>query len=244
LGPDYFDACFSCSGSVFADIFCAANQPEDMLDIWRNFACDGQLVSVWKLFRGRKVLDLDYMIELCASRLNHKSFANSKTVLKCVMTDYHRGTSVYGQLTPENLWTLARATSAVPCLHGPVETDFGLMIDGGLSDPFPIQQALNEGYDEVVAVYNKPSSYVCHPNEDLACTVAAWFLPPQLAYLLRTFEERRLATEKLFSDPRVKLIQAKSVPLRTMWDGNKLRLNAFIDCGVEDVRTYVSQLAL
>ena len=247
LGPQYFDAHFSSSGSIFGSLFYAANQPDTMLKIWRDYVCEGQLVHIAKPLRGRKALDLDYLIGLFESEtgwLDKEAMVDSGVKINCAMTDYHTGELVVGEVNGENVWNYARATCAVPYLYGPVWTDHGLMIDGGLAEAFPVLQALEAGYDEVVAVYNKCPNYMISKPETLAAELTAWLLPEPLALLLEEFEIRRQVMEqKLFADPRVKLIRpAKPLPVRSMLDGNKTRLNATIDRGIEDARKFVHRL--
>jgi predicted acylesterase/phospholipase RssA len=55
-----------------------------------------------------------------------------------------------------------RASAAAPYLHPRVPINGKEYVDGHLSDPFPVEKALADGYDEIVVVCNKSRESV--PN--------------------------------------------------------------------------------
>lgn len=74
----------------------------------------------------------------------------TKLPFRCIATDFHTGDQVV--LAEGNLVKAIRASSGIPIMLKPVEWDGRLLIDGGLSDPLPIDVAIQEGVDVIIAV--------------------------------------------------------------------------------------------
>ena len=70
--------------------------------------------------------------------------------LKLVATDLHRGEKVV--LSRGLLRDAIRASVAIPVIFPPVELDGRLLIDGGASDPLPIDVAIQDGADLIIAM--------------------------------------------------------------------------------------------
>lgn len=57
------------------------------------------------------------------------------------------------------------ASCAIPAACKPVEIDGHFYFDGGISDSIPVQRALDQGCDKIVAILSKPKDYVKHPEK-------------------------------------------------------------------------------
>jgi len=68
----------------------------------------------------------------------------------CVATDFISGEAVV--LKEGNLVRALRASSAIPMVFKPVELNGRLLIDGGLSNPLPVDVAIQQGADIIIAV--------------------------------------------------------------------------------------------
>src|SRR3989338_236990 len=93
LGVDYFDAIFATSVGVFEQAFFAANQPDIMENTWREYVHGKQLINFTNPFRGKPILDLDYLVDLFQSdksRLNINAMRNSRPQLFTFVTDYEK----------------------------------------------------------------------------------------------------------------------------------------------------------
>jgi len=77
-------------------------------------------------------------------------FADLKTPLKLVATDLLSGEKV--TLSEGNLVDAIRASLAIPIIFPPWEVNGRLLIDGAASDPLPIDVAIQEGADIIIAM--------------------------------------------------------------------------------------------
>jgi NTE family protein len=84
------------------------------------------------------------------------SFSDLQIPLKIVATDMLDGEKVI--LSEGPLYPAIRASIAIPIIFPPWEVDGRLMIDGGASDPLPIDVAIQDGADIIIAM-GFPLSY-------------------------------------------------------------------------------------
>src|SRR3989344_1338405 len=91
LGNEHFDVIIASSVGVFEQAFFAAGQIDIMENTWREYVSGQQLINFLNPFRGRPILDLDYLIDLFQSKrsmLDLDAFGNSKAKLLTAVTDY------------------------------------------------------------------------------------------------------------------------------------------------------------
>jgi len=78
------------------------------------------------------------------------TFADTHIPFHCITTDFHTGESVVISEGP--LAKAVRISSGIPVLFTPVDWNGKLLIDGGLSNPLPVDVAIQEGADLIIAV--------------------------------------------------------------------------------------------
>lgn len=78
------------------------------------------------------------------------TFNETKIPFYCVATDFNSGEPVV--LSEGKIAKAIRASSGIPLVFKPVEMNGQLLIDGGLSNPLPVDVAIQEGSDIIIAV--------------------------------------------------------------------------------------------
>jgi len=78
------------------------------------------------------------------------SFSDIRIPLKIIATDMLSGEKVI--LSKGKVQDAVRASLAIPLIFPPWEIDGRLLIDGGVSDPLPIDVAIQEGADIIIAM--------------------------------------------------------------------------------------------
>jgi NTE family protein len=78
------------------------------------------------------------------------TFADTKVPFYCIATDFHTGKPVI--ISEGNLARAVRISSGIPIVYKPVDWNGRLMIDGGLSNPLPVDVAIQEGANIIIAV--------------------------------------------------------------------------------------------
>jgi NTE family protein len=78
------------------------------------------------------------------------SFSDLQIPLKIVATDFYSGEKVI--LSENSVFDAIRASIAIPIIFPPWEIDDRLLIDGAASDPLPIDVAIQDGADIIIAM--------------------------------------------------------------------------------------------
>jgi len=78
------------------------------------------------------------------------TFSDTKIPFHAVATDFRTGEPVV--ISDGNLSKALRVSSGIPFLFRPVEWKDRLLIDGGLSNPLPVDVAIQEGAEIIIAV--------------------------------------------------------------------------------------------
>lgn len=243
FGPSYFDAMYACSASAHAITFAATGQLNTIKHTWLNHCPGFKLINPFNPVRGRKILDLDYMVELYQDErawLDIDAVFSSGIQLRYVLTDYETGDPVYFCPNKGNIFDAMVASSAVPFVHGGKKVDGKVYLDGAISDPFPVARALADGWDEVIAVCLRPETSQSSYVHDFAWNAIAQMLPKRFT---RRWASMRAEEEAALSDRRVKVIRPeKNLPIKFMLDPSKRRWRATYDIGLADFHKFVQTL--
>ena len=78
------------------------------------------------------------------------SFSDTKIPLYCVATDFNSGEPIV--ISDGSLAEAVRISSSIPVVFKPVERNGRLLIDGELSNPLPVDVAIQAGADLILAV--------------------------------------------------------------------------------------------
>ena len=243
LGPGYFDTIYGCSAGAYTGSYLASGQPEKIELIWRECVHDKLLVKPAEIFRRKlPVLDLYYLNDVLRSRRYHLSVSNllaSSTQLQMVVTEHKTGMPHYFSPTSEAEFFLqVRASAAVPFIHPKVEIHGASYVDGGLSDPFPVERAVRDGHDEIILISNSP----------LASTgfIAATFLTAYAGYAGRQGlqeMQRRIGSAILLqqsNNASIRIISpSQKLKHRWQFDSSRERINQLVDLGICDALAFL-----
>ena len=164
----HFDGYYGVSSGALNLSTFIAGQRGRSLDIYTKLCLDPKFINVIRHIRGGNLFDLDWFFEKIAqeSTLNFKRFkhllidSHFTVVNTCVTSGqpvYHR---INDQTSFELINDMLKASSALPMIYrNPVPVAGEPMSDGSLSDPLPIEKAINDGHDQVVVIRTRPESF-------------------------------------------------------------------------------------
>lgn len=171
-------------GGVIAAGYAAGMTAADLEHEARNFTRPRQLLSLMDagfpdngLLRGKRLQ------EYFGARIGSRSFSDLDRVLALVAVDLNSRQEVVLREGPLDI--ALRATTAVPGLFAPVETDSYRLVDGGLLNNLPVDTVQKLGAELVIAI-DVEADTVDDYTEKYADT--PW-LPGGLARTLATLEE-------------------------------------------------------
>ena len=142
-----------------------AGQYQRNLRVYTNQMLRPDFISAKKFLRGGHYMDLDWLWETFQREDPLDVFAAEQaTRMKSfiiVCTSVNRGHAVYLRPCADTWLDQIKASSSVPLFYrnGSYVNGEWLM-DGGVADPLPVQEAIRQGAREIVVIRSRPLGYV------------------------------------------------------------------------------------
>lgn len=230
----YFDKIYGCSVGVYAATFLATEQFDIMLDVWRNHVHGSLLINLKNIFRGRNILDLEYLRGLFKEEkftLDLRAVSRQNERLVHVVTNCLTGQPEYLSPAGYNVFKSMIASSAVPYVHPTVKINNDYFYDGALSDPYPLRKAMDDGGDVVIVVSNFCSGY--NPMSVLKFS--------RLASLAgkKDREGMDFVEASISQGSKTILLRPSFQILRSPIDTDRVRVNKTIDIGIKDAEIFL-----
>ncbi len=121
-------------------------------------------LSLRRYINGGNYMDLKILFEIAQykdpfepndaiDKLNKKKFT-------IVCTNIKNAKPVYINPTTENWLTCLKASSSLPILtKKPIKIDGESYLDGGFSDPLPVDKAIEDGAEKILIIRTRPENY-------------------------------------------------------------------------------------
>ncbi len=162
-GLTHFDVVTAASAGACTAAYLVSGQFHLFPVIWTKYLHDGRFINLKKLATRHSVMDLDYLIHTVFREqqpLDVEAIRKSRTRFFIVATDCETGLPKYFDSRRDPIWTALKASAALPIAYRhPVVIDRKTYIDGGVSDPVPLQKAIDEGCDEIYLILTRPEGY-------------------------------------------------------------------------------------
>lgn len=160
----YFDLCIGISaGSANCASYVARQRGRNKI-FYTEYSLRKEAMSPKNIVKTGEYLDLNYIYGSLSqsdgeSPLDYETLKNSETEFIVVATDAETGNPRYFNKRDDirkNDYKIIMASSCLPFVSKPVEIYSREYFDGGISDPLPIQKALDKGCDKLVIILTKP----------------------------------------------------------------------------------------
>lgn len=244
LGHGYFDRIYGCSAGAYTGSYATSGQPDLIEAIWRECVHSNLLVDLSRIVTSKRpILDLFYLNDVLRSesyRLSIKDMLESPSIFEIVTTERETGKPRY--FTPESekaFFLQVRASAAVPVLHPRVTIEDATYVDGGLSDPIPLEKALADGCDEIVIVSNRPLANIGR--------VASSFLRVYSSFTahgsaLKVKEKLKRVTNlvEIMNDCVHVIVPSSNHSHRWQFDSEHDTLNELVDLGIADANSFLA----
>ncbi len=247
LGSNYFDSIYATSVGVCNGSFYVSGQPDTIERSWREFMSGNQLVNYLNPLKGRNILDSEYLIDIMKTK---KSFLNLEAIhesqTKIIFTIFNLATSKCEYVSPKSdeLLECMRAAIAMPYVHRPVVFNGSTYIDAGLVDPLPVKRAIDDGYDEIIAVYNKSVNFYDTNNlKRKSLSLMSPIIPKKLQKQLSNLRTKAKQLDNYLDTTKgVTVIRPKFAIETTLFNTNKKVINDLFDLGVKDAKEYLKSV--
>jgi predicted patatin/cPLA2 family phospholipase len=164
-GHRQYDLVYAASSGACSAAYFVAGLWEPGLAIWRELAC--KVVRKANFLRHKPIIDLAYLVDHVFRQrvpLSVEALQQAATRFCIVLTDCHTGEPVYFHAHDEHVFAALRATSSMPlATRGFDYVDGHPYADGGVSDPIPIQRALQDGATDITVVLTHKPDFRLKP---------------------------------------------------------------------------------
>ncbi len=115
-------------------------------------------------FRLKKIVDIDFLMRVIekVKPLNIEKFVSSSTVLNILLTEVGTGKTVLfnNKSKITDILSILKATAAIPFAYDiPVKIQGASYLDGGVSCPIPITEAIDGKCTDILVVLTRPRNY-------------------------------------------------------------------------------------
>ncbi len=199
-----FDISFgvsSGSGNLAAYL---ARMPGRNLKIYTDYSLRPEFINWKRALFGGPLMDLDWLWEITIRevRLDLKTIYAEKTPFIVCLTRLDTGAPIYKQTDETNLEDVLKASSALPGLYNHFPVIDGIKtLDGGFSDPLPVQAAIDAGAKKIMVIRSRPKTY--RKKSSLGHHLLKWRLSkyPALREVLGSHARRYNTSLSLIRNP-------------------------------------------
>lgn len=180
-----------------------------------------EFIDLRRVVRGRSIVDLDWLWAALAAKepLDVAAIAKNSTEFVVVATSGATGESVYFLPNEHEMFDVLKGSCALPILYrGDVRVGSESLVDGGVSDPIPVEEAYRRGARRILVVRSRPGTYVKTGGWSARLSALALRSQPAVARAVRRTAERyQRAVQFLHNPPSdCRVVQvAPTLPLAT-----------------------------
>ena len=153
-GRRQYDLVYAASSGACSAAYFVADMLQPGLTIWRELACN--VVRKSNFLRHKPIIDLVYLVDYVIRKripLPVDVLQKMSTRFFIVLTDCYTGEPVYFHACDDRVFDALRATSSMPfATRGFEYVDGHPFADGGISDPIPVQRAIEDGATDITVV--------------------------------------------------------------------------------------------
>ncbi len=142
-----------------------AGQYQRNLRVYTNQMLRPEFISIIKFLRGGHYMDLDWLWQTFQREdpldvVAAEQATQTKTFI-IVCTSVRTGRAVYLRPRADTWLDQIKASSSVPLFYRDGSYVNGeRLMDGGVADPLPVQEAMRQGAREIVVIRSRPRGYV------------------------------------------------------------------------------------
>lgn len=131
---------------------------------------DPRYISFRNLLRKRELFGMDFLFDEIPNQIvpfDFQTFLNGTEQFVVGTTDCETGEAAYYNKHEHgrDILQIIRASSSLPFIAPAVEYDGKKLLDGGISDPLPIQKAQSDGFRKNVVIMTKVAGFQKQPSK-------------------------------------------------------------------------------
>ncbi len=212
---------------------------------------DGRYLGVKNLLRTGSMFGMDFIFDEIPNRLDpfdYDTFLKNPCEFVAGVTDVQTGKPAYfGMEAMDHDATVLRASSAIPVFSPIVEFRGRKFLDGGTSDPIPLEKALRDGCERLVIVLTQDRTYEKSPEKFRGLYKRLYARYPAMAATLdrrhQVYNEARRRAFQLEKEGKAVIIAPVRPVGISRFEKDAARLRALYEAGFAQARFTVSTAA-
>ena len=220
---------------------------------YTEYAFRKEYMSFKNLFKKGNYVDLDYIYSGLSNAngedpIDYSTFSSNPMQLEVVSTEAETGNAVYFSKKdmPINCYDILKASSCLPVLCRPYPIDGEVYFDGGMSDPIPLQRALDKGCDKIVLILTRPKTWMRDPKKDLVPAKLLEHSYPESSKKLMNraylYNEQLATALELERSGKVCIVSPEHIENMKTLNKDKEQLESLYDQGyklIEDIKKFI-----
>jgi len=223
-----------------------AGHRDRTLRFYAEYAARREYMGLWLWLRTGSFVDLNYIYDTITGPggedpIDYDVLCACTDEIRVVLTDAATGRPAYlgNEAFARRECRVLMASCALPVYCRPVELGGRFYFDGGVADSLPVEHALAEGCERVVAILNRPPGYVKQPEKGRPLYPVLLRKYPQVAGALRRRHEGYMRSlrllEQLEQEGRAVLIRPReALPMHTFTRGPRELIERVCGMGYAD----------
>ncbi len=205
-----------------------------------KFAHEKNYMGLYSLITTGNIMNKEFCFDKIVNELDKfdfETFDNSPIDFYAVVTNVETGKAEYRKITnSRQQLEILRASGSMPFVSKLVEVGGAKYLDGAISDPIPLQKALDEGYEKIIVVLTRAENCVKKKEK----------LPYNLVYgkypnfvkcgetQLNRYKETLELVKKYENDGKIIVLRPSQNLDIARVEKNTKKLNAIYQLGLDD----------
>ncbi len=164
-----FDICIGVSAGANNITSFLSEMYQRSYKVYTDYNLRKEFISWKKFLKGGHFLDLDWLWDITIKEipLDTNKIINSKSEFYIGVTEVKSGKIKYIKPNEENIEETLKASSCIPVFYRNfIKLNDEFYVDGGIADPIPVKEAVNQGAKLIVVLRSHPYSYTMkHQNQ-------------------------------------------------------------------------------
>jgi len=234
------DAIFAVSAGALFGINYKSKQVGRVLRYNLKYARDKRYMGMYSLCTTGDIMNKEFCFNKLVYELDpldFETYNNSEVKFYAVVTNVETGQAEYVEINDaEKDLEYLRASGSMPFVSKLVEINGNKYLDGAVSDPIPLQKALDMGYGKVIVVQTRPADYSKSKS-----WLPFWLVYPKYPKFVKTaqmiyvkYNETLKLIKQYENDGRILVLRpSEKIKMRRV-EKNLNKLQTIYDVGVKD----------
>ncbi len=213
-----------------------------------KYAHEKNYMGLYSLITTGNIMNEKFCFDRIVNELDKfdfDTFNASPIDFYAVVTNVETGKAEHIKITDSRAQLeVLRASGSMPFVSKIVEFNGSKYLDGAISDPIPLQKALDEGYEKIVVVLTRPENYAKH-KENLPYNFVYRKYPNFVECAKKQFEVYNQTLElikKCENDGRIIVLRPSQNLKIARVEKNLDKLKAIYNLGVSDCTSKLDEI--